>query len=244
MRSRFFFIAVAAMCLATAVFAQSVNVTTGSINGVVRDNTGGVLPGVTVTAANVDTGLNRSTVTETDGAYLLNLLPPGNYRVVAELAGLGRAVAPKVLVLLGNSTKTDIKLAPTVTETITVTAATPVVDTTQSGIARAVTEKQIENLPILSRDFSQLAQLTPGVNTTFNAGITANGGRGITSDFNIDGANSNSEFFGQVTGGTRAPFTFSQAAIKEFQVIRSQYNAEYGRGVGATLNAVTKSGTN
>lgn len=229
---------------ATAAWAQSGTTTTGTINGRVADNSGGALPGVTVTATNLGTGLTRGAVTENDGSYLLNLLPPGRYRVDAELAGLGKSSVPNVTVLLGNSTKADVKLAPQVSEQITVTAAAPVVDPTQSGVTQSVTEKQIENLPLLSRDFSQLAQLTPGINTTFNAGITANGGRGISSDFNIDGANSNSEFFGQVTGGTRAPFTFSQAAIREFQVIRSQYNAEYARGVGATLNAITKSGTN
>jgi hypothetical protein len=244
-RTRILFIAL--LCILTmcgAAFAQSVNATTGSIGGRILDSGGAVLPGVTVTATKVDTGLTRTTVSETNGEYLLSLLPPGRYRVDAELSGLGKTSVPNVTVLLGNTTKADVRLTPQVSETMTVTAAAPVVDPTQSGITQSVTDKQIENLPILSRDFSQLAQLTPGINTTFNAGITANGGRGITSDFNIDGANSNSEFFGQVTGGTRAPFTFSQAAIKEFQVVRSQYNAEYGRGVGATLNAITKSGTN
>jgi hypothetical protein len=238
------FIALLCLFTAFAAFGQSVNATTGSITGRVADNSGGALPGVTVTATNNDTGLTRDSVTDANGEYQLSLLQPGRYRVEAELAGLGKAALPVVTVLLGNSTKADIKLNPQLSEVVTVTATAPVVDPTQSGITQSVTEKQISNLPILSRDFSQLAQLTPGINSTFNAGITANGGRGITSDFNIDGANSNSEFFGQVTGGTRAPFTFSQAAIKEFQVVRSQYNAEYGRGVGATLNAITKSGTN
>jgi len=238
------FLALLCIVLASAAFGQSVNATTGGITGKVTDNSGGPLPGVTVTATNLGTGLTRSTTTETDGAYLLSLLPPGNYRVDAELAGLGKAGAPKVVILLGNNTKTDLKLNPTVSETVTVTATAPVVDPTQSGQTTSVTEKQIENLPILSRDFRSLATLTPGVNESFGGRVQANGGRGITTDYNIDGANSNSEFFGEQTGGTRAPFTFSQAAIKEFQVIRSQYNAEYGRGVGATMNAITKSGTN
>ncbi len=242
--TRSVFAALLGLMMTSALFAQSVNSTTGSISGRVLDPSGAALPGVTVMATNTETGLQRTSVSESAGGYLLSLLPPGRYRVEAELAGLGKTSLPNVTVLLGNNTNADIRLSPQVTETLTVTASAPVVDPTQSGITQSITEKQIENLPILSRDFSQLAQLTPGINTTFNGGITANGGRGITSDFNIDGANSNSEFFGQVTGGTRAPFTFSQAAIKEFQVIRSQYNAEYGRGVGATLNAITKSGTN
>jgi hypothetical protein len=243
-RTRSLFMALLLLCTAGAAFAQGVNITTGAISGTVTDNTGGALPGVTVTATNLGTGLTRDAVTESDGAFLLNLLPPGKYRIDAELAGLGKSTVPGVNVLLGNTTKADVKLTPALSEQITVTAAAPVVDTTRSGTAVSVTEQQIEELPILTRDFRALAQLTPGVVTAFGSRITSNGARGISTDYNIDGASSNNDFFGEQTGGTRAPFTFSQAAVKEFQVIRSQYDAEYGRGVGATLNAITKSGSN
>jgi hypothetical protein len=231
--------------LSAAVFAQG-NVSTGAIIGTVTDNSGGTLPGVTVTATNANTGLTRNAVTENNGTYQLQLLPPGRYRVDADLAGLGKASETNVIVLLGNATKTDIKLAPQLSEQITVSAGAPVIDTTRSGTATSVTNQQIENLPLLGRDFRSLAGLTPGVSAgSFDtASITANGARPLSTDFNIDGASSNNDFFGQQTGGSRAPFTFSQAAIKEFQVIRTQYDAEYGRGVGAVVNAITKSGTN
>lgn len=242
--TRTLFVAMLLLCAAGAAFAQGVNITTGSITGVVTDGSGSGLPGVTVTATNLDTGLTRDTYTDSDGSYLVNLLPPGRYRVDAELAGLGKSGVPTVNVLLGNATKADVKLTPAVSEQITVTAAAPVVDTTRSGTAISVTEQQIEELPILTRDFRSLAQLTPGIATTFGSRITSNGARGVSTDYNIDGASSNNDFFGEQTGGTRAPFTFSQAAVKEFQVIRSNYDVEYGRGVGATLNAITKSGSN
>ncbi|HEX9984585.1 MAG TPA: TonB-dependent receptor [Thermoanaerobaculia bacterium] len=244
-RTRSLFVALLAMlCITGAAFAQSVNVTTGAITGTVTDSSGAALPGVTVTVTGTDTGLTRNTVTESDGTYTFQLLQPGRYRVVAELAGLGTAARPNVTVLLGNTTRTDIVLNPQLAEQITVTAEAPVVDTEQSGLTSTVTETQIDNLPILGRDFRSLAELTPGVTSAFGGRLTGNGGRGITTDFNIDGAESNSDFFGEQRGGTRAPFTFSQAAIREFQVIRSQYAAEYGRGVGTTINAITKSGTN
>lgn len=244
MKQRITFLALL-MLLTTALFAQSVNTTTGSISGRVTDSTGGALPGVTVTATNVDTGLTRNTVSENDGTYLINLLQPGTYRLDAELSGLGKSSVPKATVLLGNTTKADIKLSPQVSETVTVTAAAPIVDTTRSGTTTSVTNQQIENLPIIGRDFRSLALLTPGMTgAAFDNALTANGARGLATDYNIDGANSNNDFFGQQTGGSRSPFTFSQAAIKEFQVVRSQYDAEYGRGVGATVNAITKSGTN
>ncbi len=244
MQVRTFLITVLCCILAVTAFGQSVNVTTGGINGRVKDSSGAGLPGVTVTATSLDMGLTRNVVTENDGTYAVNLLPPGRYRVDAELAGLGKSSVPNVTVLLGNTTKADVRLAPKVAETITVTAAAPVIDTQRSGMAVSVTTQQIESLPILGRDFTSLARLTPGIVTAFGGRVTSNGARGISTDYNIDGATSNNDFFGEQTGGTRAPFTFSQAAIKEFQVIRSQYNAEYGRGVGAQVNAITKSGTN
>lgn len=224
--------------------AVAQTVTSGTISGVVKDAQGGVLPGTAVTATSLDTGLTRSVVTDMEGSYVIDLLPPGRYRLDAELPALGKAGVPEVEVLLGNSTRADIKITPQVTETVTVTAATPVVDTRRAGTAASVTSDQIANLPILGRDFRSLASLTPGIVDAFGGRITANGARGIATDYNIDGATSNNDFFGENTGGNRAPFTFSQAAIREFQVIRSQYDPEYGRGVGAQLNAITKSGTN
>jgi hypothetical protein len=233
------------MLVSMGAFAQSVNVTTGSIGGKVTDNTGAGLPGVTVTAVNLDTGLTRTNTTENDGSFSINLLPPGNYKVSGELSGLGGAHIAHVTVLLGNMTKSDLRLTPSVSESITVTAAAPIVDPEKTGLTTSVTNQQIENLPIIGRDFRSLTALTPGISVgSFDGQPTAGGARPLSTDYNIDGANSDNDFFGQQTGGTRAPFTFSQAAIKEFQVVRSEYDAEYGRGVGAVVNAVTKSGTN
>lgn len=243
--TRSLFVGLLCMLVSIGAFAQSVNVTTGSIGGKVTDNTGAGLPGVTVTAVNLDTGLTRTNTTENDGSYSINLLPPGNYKVSGELSGLGGAQIPRVTVLLGNMTKSDLKLTPSVSEAITVTAAAPIVDPEKTGLTTSVTNQQIENLPIIGRDFRSLTALTPGISVgSFDGQPTAGGARPLSTDYNIDGANSDNDFFGQQTGGTRAPFTFSQAAIKEFQVIRSEYDAEYGRGVGAVVNAVTKSGTN
>ena len=250
MRSRpRFFLPLAAcleILLCSAVFGQSVNYTTGSIAGKVTDNTGAGVPGVTVTATSLETGLTRTTYTDKDGAYTLSLLPPDNYKVVAELQGLGTANAPRATVLLGSTTKTDLKLTLTATESVTVRADAPVIDTHNSGMTSSVTSDQIKSLPILGRDFRSLALLTPGITTgSFDtSAITANGARPLSTDYNIDGASSNNDFFGQQTGGSRPPFTFSQAAIQEFQVILTQYDSEYGRGVGAAVNAITKSGTN
>jgi hypothetical protein len=247
MFSRIKALCIALLCVVAIVgsaYAQ-VNTTTGTIAGSVTDNNGGALPGVTISVSNTETGLSRSAVTEADGTYNVSLLPPGTYRVEAELAGLGKAAQPNVTVRLGEATRVSLKITPQLAEQITVSAAAPIIDTQRSGTTASISNQQIESLPILGRDFRSLAALTPGMTlSSFDGTITANGARGLSTDFNIDGANSDNDFFGQQTGGTRAPFTFSQAAIKEFQVIRTQYDAEYGRGVGATINAITKSGTN
>jgi hypothetical protein len=236
--------AVLCLILATGtVFAQT-GTTTGEINGSVVDSSGAALPGVTITATNIQTGLTRTAYTETSGQYSIPQLPPGLYRVEAELVGLGRTVRDRVQVFLGQAANIRFTLTPQMAEEITVTAEAPLVDTTQSGSTESVTQTQIENLPILGRDFKDLVSLTPGVSNSFGGRVSLNGARGMSTDFNIDGANANSDFFGEERGGTAAPYVFSQAAIREFQVIRSSYSAEYSRGGGGTVNAITKSGTN
>ncbi|HUF17829.1 MAG TPA: TonB-dependent receptor [Thermoanaerobaculia bacterium] len=236
----------AILCLilvAAPIFAQTSS-TTGEINGSVADNTGAVLPGVTVTATNTKTGLTRTVYTDSEGRYSIPLLSPGTYRVRAELAGLGQEERSDVRVFLGQTANIRFSLNPQIAEEITVTAASPLVDTTQSAAAAAVTQSEIENLPILGRDFKDLILLTPGVAPSFGGRVALVGARGTAVDFNIDGANANSDFFAEERGGTEAPYVFSQAAIQEFQVIRTTYSAEYSRGGGGTMNAITKSGTN
>jgi hypothetical protein len=237
-------LAITFLSLLIALPLAAQNKTTGSINGVVKDNTDAVLPGVTVTVVNTGTGLTRTAYTEASGAYSVELLPPGAYKVSAVLEGLGTAERDNVRVVLGTSTRVPLVIAPQVSEVIVVTADAPLVDTKQSGLTAVVSEEQIANLPILGRDFKDLVLLTPGVSETFGDRVSLNGGRGITTDYNIDGAEANSDFFGEERGGTEAPFVFSQAAIREFQVIRTSYSAEYSRSAGGTVNAITKSGTN
>ena len=184
-------------------------------------------------------------VTENDGDYTLNLLPPGRYRVDAELAGLGKAASPKLTVLLGNTTKADIKLTPQCQRDDhrhRRRAGHRYAAVRTGGLGHEPADREPADprprLPLAGRADAGRRH------GSFDGAVTANGARPLSTDYNIDGASSNNDFFGQQTGGTRAPFTFSQAAIKEFQVIRTQYDAEYGRGVGATVNAITKSGTN
>ncbi len=225
-------------------FAQSSN---GSISGSVTDDSGGALPGVTVTATNTATSATRSTVSNSVGHFEVPLLPPGMYRVSAELSGF-LSVKSLVNVNVGSDTALNLKMKQGIAETVTVTAAAPIIETTKSGVSSVVDEKAIQNLPSNGRNFIDFVLSTPGVVRDVRGGdISFAGQRGTLNSMVVDGANNDNTFFGQTVGRTgsgRAPYQFSNDAVKEFQVNANAYSAEYGRAGAAVINVVTKSGTN
>ncbi len=243
-------VAIALMVLVPATALAQSSSTTGQIYGTARDPNGGVMPGVGVEAKNLDTGFARSAVTDTSGYYRLDLLPSGTYDVRSTLDGFKSEIKRGVVVTLGSTVQVNIDLQiASVAEEIVVTAESPIVESTNPSITSAVSEREIANLPLQGRDFTDFVVLTPGAvagSTDEIAGGRGGiniGARAIQNSFNIDGANSQSSFFGEERGGTRPPFTFSQAAIKEFQVLRSSYNLQF-QATGGVINAITKSGTN
>jgi outer membrane receptor protein involved in Fe transport len=230
---------------ATALFAQSSN---GSISGVITDDSGAALPGVTVTATSTTTGVSRTAVTNATGNYQVALLPPAMYDVTAELSGFQPVKRTKVVVNVGSDVTIHLKLKVGVSETVTVTASTPVIETSKSEVSSVVNEKAIQSLPVNGRNFIDFVLTTPGVVRDTRLGdISFAGQRGTLNSLVVDGANNDNTFFGQTVGRTgsgRAPYQFSQDAVKEFQVNNNAYSAEYGRAGGAVINVVTKSGTN
>jgi hypothetical protein len=235
------------VCLLIAA-ALSAQITTGSIQGAVSDSSGAAIPGVTLTAKNLATGVSRTTVSEVDGKFSIPLLQPGTYEVVAELDGFQPARADKIVVNLGSNVTVNLQMQVGVSETVTVTAATPLVETSRTEVTTTVNEKYIENLPVNGRNFIDFALTTPGVVKDTRLGdISFAGQRGTLNSLVIDGANNDNTFFGQAlgrTGSGRAPYQFSQDAVKEFVVQSNAYSAEYGRAGGAVINVITKSGTN
>ena len=231
---------------ASSSLAQSA---TGAIQGTVVDQSGGVLPGVTVSANNTETGVTRTMATDETGSFRAELLPVGRYSVSAELAGFAPASRPDVTVTVGGvvTLRLDMRLA-TVAESISVSAAAPVIETTRTQVSSTVDETAVSNLPTNGRNFISFALLTPGVTTDVRSGdISFAGQRGTLNSLVVDGADNNNTFFGQTigrTGSGRAPYQFSAAAVQEFQVNSNAYSAEYGRAGGAVINVVTKSGTN
>ncbi|HYS53776.1 MAG TPA: TonB-dependent receptor [Thermoanaerobaculia bacterium] len=233
-----------AILVPLAALGQS---STGAISGTVTDANGGAMPGVTVTATNIATHAIRTVVSNGVGHYEVPLLPPGVYKVVAELSGF-QPVSSVMNINVGTDATFDVKLKPGVTETVTVTASAPMVETTKSEISSVVNEKAIQNLPTNGRNFIDFVLTTPGVVKDVRGGdISFAGQRGTLNSMVVDGANNDNTFFGQTVGRTgsgRAPYQFSQDAVKEFQVNSNAYSAEYGRAGGAVINVVTKSGTN
>ena len=225
-------------------FAQTA--ATGSIEGVVTDTTGAVLPGVTVTVRNMDTGITREIVSDEGGRYRATALQPGRYVVSAELQGFAVAPIENISVLVGQTFPIDVKMRPaTVSETVTVQGETPMIDTARTDVSNVVGEAAISNLPINGRRWENFVLLGPAVTNDGGFGLVSY--RGISGLYNnntVDGADNNQAFFSEARGRTRTSYSISQAAIREFQVGISNFSAEFGRAAGGTVNAVTKSGTN
>ena len=222
---------------------------TGSIEGSIVDQSAAVMPGVTITVVQMATGFTRSTTSDDNGLFRILLLPVGVYDVTADLAGFTPRKFPEVTVAIGQAVTMHIQMAITgVAETVNVPGGTPVIESGRSQVSSTITEASVQNLPVNGRNFIDFALLTPGVTRDVRTGdISFAGQRGTLNSLVVDGADSNNTFFGQTTGRTgsgRAPYQFSQDAVKEFQVNSNSFSAEYGRAGGAVINVVTKSGTN
>ena len=239
-----------ALCLALPLpaLAQS-QAAGGAIVGSVTDESGGVLPGATLTIRNTATGVTRETQTDSEGSYRAPLLPVGSYEVTAALAGFATTRRTNLVLTIGQTLIVDVALKVAgAQEEITVTAEAPIIETARTHQASTVGDRAVANLPVNGRNFIDFVLTTPGVTRDSRGGdISFAGQRGTLNSLVIDGADNNNTFFGQTlgrTGSGRAPYQFSQDAVQEFQVNRNAYSAEYGRAGGAVINVVTKSGTN
>lgn len=237
----------ASLLIPGGVWAQG-TATTGQIDGVIVDASDAVLPGVTMTARNTETGFTRTSITDDGGRYRLGLLPVGRYTVAAELQGFGTVERGELTLQAGETLTVMLQMrVATVQETVTVTTQAPVVEVSRSLSAVTVDTRSLAALPINGRRFQEFLLLTPGaVQEPQRGGISVNGQRGINAAFNIDGTSWDNPFFGGVKGGERSndAYTISQEVIREFQATNAGYSAEFGRSGGGVLSAVTKNGTN
>jgi hypothetical protein len=242
-----FFLALA-LGLPLPLLAQS-QAAGGAIEGTVFDESGAVIPGVSIAIRNEATGVVRETATDAGGSFRAPLLPVGRYELSASRSGFATLKHPGLLLSIGQTLTLSLvlKLAGAV-DTVVVTAEAPGLEVSRSHQASIVGERAIGTLPTNGRNFIDFVLTTPGVNRDTRAGDISFGGlRGTLNSFVIDGADDNNTVFGQTlgrAGSGRAPYQFSQDAVLEFQVNRNAYSAEYGRAGGAVINAVTKSGGN
>ncbi|MGB8508055.1 MAG: TonB-dependent receptor [Pyrinomonadaceae bacterium] len=243
---------VALVCLSVGAHAQS-QASTGNIEGRVLDPNGAVIPNVTVTAKNQDTGFERTATTDGDGNYRIILLPPGAYSVsISGAQGFEQREVKNVGVTVGGKTPLEVTLTigGNVKEEIVVLDggdSGPVIETTRTSVSTTINNRSIENLPINGRNFQDFATLSPGVIRDPRGGdLSVGGQRGTFNSVQVDGVDNNNTFFGQALGrgGVRPPYQFSEESVQEFQVNQNGFSAEFGRAGGAIINVVTKSGTN
>ena len=239
------------LLLSSSVLAQS-QATTGNIEGRVLDPNGAVVPNVNISATNKNTGFGKTVMADSEGNFIIVLLPPGVYKVEAKAAsGFQPATYDNVTVTVGGKTSLDIGLAVGSGTTVVDVRGgeVPVVETTRTSISTTVDERRVINLPTNGRNFLDFATLTPGiVRDPTRAGDLAVGGqKGTLNSIQVDGTSSDNTFFGQSSGrigSGRAPSQFSIDTVQEFQVNQNGFSAEYGRAAGAVINVVTKSGKN
>ena len=224
----------------TVVRAQGIK---ASITGLVTDNTGGVLPGATVTARNQETNAQRSQISGDVGLYLIRNLAPGVYTVTASLPGFMTYEHTELLLQVDQDARLDIKLAVgEVTERVTVTGQSPLLETQTQERGEVIVERQIVDLPLNGRDYLQLAHLTVGVvsgKTNYGEPLpNINGTRVFDVGYTLDGGD-NTDFY-HLQPATRP----SVDSIKEFKIMTTGFGAQYGRAMGGLINAVMKTGTN
>jgi hypothetical protein len=228
---------------ALPVAAQSTAIN-GSIEGVVADDSGAVLPGVTVTVDNLDTGDSRVVVTSESGLYRAPLLPLGRYRVTAELTGFKKFEQTGINISAGQTAVINVKLGVgALTETISVTADAPLVDMSRIEGGRTLTEAEVKTLPLTSRNPYNFALLQPGVvgfeNNEFGVPRITSNGALLRVNYQIDGSNNTQK---DRAGLRQMPM--SEVMIREVKVVTTGYAPEFGQTMGLIYNAITPSGTN
>jgi hypothetical protein len=223
---------------------------TGTITGLVKDTSGGVTPGATVTVRNVDTNVSASQTTDASGVYVFPLLRPGNYEVTVELGGFRKFVRSGLELHVNDRLQVDATLQTgALEEAVTVTAESPVIQSQSSDVSTLINSTQIERMPLNGRNLIQLVAMQPGVASnlpsTLGVGLQSlqavyvNGMRASQNNWMVDGADNND------AGSNLGLINYVNVdAVSEVKILRANYNAEFGRSAGGQVSVVTKSGTN
>src|SRR5205809_151451 len=224
-----------------------------SVQGIISDATGAVLPGANVTVKNSGTGATVEFVSDERGRYLAPLLQPGEYEIQVALPGFQSVSRRGIRLAVGQNAVVDVKLdVGPVTGQVEVFADVNPINLTSAALSGLVNDKEIRDLPLNGRSFQQLALLQPGVTAALAAGndvvggrtpkISINGARPEQNNFLLDGTDINNVY--NKTPGSVAGVLLGVEAVLEFQVLTNAYSAEFGKSAGGIINAVTRSGGN
>src|SRR5258708_6305051 len=227
----------------------------GAITGTVTDPAGSVVPLAEIKVTNAASGDSRTTASTNNGAYLVALLPPGSYRVEVSKPGFKLSSYPNITVNVTETQTLNVRLeVGAVSEQVTVASDAELLQTTSAALGRVTDERMVVELPLATRNFTQIVGLNPGVSADVNNATDLGRGNGGMSNFStgggsikdnnyqMDGVGTNDiQNSGQFSGGVAIP---NPDTIQEFRVQTQQYDASYGRNGGANINVITKGGTN
>ena len=241
--------------LASQILAQTA--ATGALAGMVTDPSGAMVAGAKITVVNEATGGTQSVTSSRSGNYLVPLLPPGSYRVDVSKESFKVTTYPNIVVGVTETRTLNVFLqVGTVSERVEVNSSTEQLQTESSALGHVTNEQMVENLPLVTRNYTQIIGLSPGVATevtnaadlgrgrgsSSDAPFVANGGTGSDNNFQMNGMEINDlQGSGFFSGGVAVP---NPDTIQEFKVQTGQYDASYGRNAGANVDVVTKGGTN
>ena len=234
----------------TSIFATAQK-DAGGMAGLVKDPSGAVVAGAKVTIKDLDRGTEFTTTTNPEGEYVASPLKIGRYQVTAEKAGFKKAVAGPITVNVGERPAVNIDLlVGDIHEVVNVSTGAPLLETETSDLGQLIDSRMAQTLPLNGRNYAQLALLgagvapsEPGSRVEGSYGFSSNGARSLQNNYLLDGIDNNSNL-GDVLTGQAYVIQPSVDAIQEFKVQTNAYSAEFGRGNGAILNAVLKSGSN
>jgi outer membrane receptor for ferrienterochelin and colicin len=222
-------------------------ITTATAQGDVVDEKGGSVPDAAIQATNLDTNFVRAETSNSDGHFALLNLAPGRYTLTISKPGFATILQENVNLTVGQVISLTVTMRISAVSQQIIVTDVPVVEVTKTESSSTLDEAAVANTPVLGRKFEDLLTLTPGVSISQGPDgdeININGQRGIFNNISLDGGDYNNGFFGEQAGGQRAAVDITLEAVKEFQIIASGANAEYGRTAGGVVNVITKSGTN
>lgn len=240
------------ICLAAAPVAAIAQQETATLTGVVRDASGGLLPGAMILVTNVRTNIRVETTANDQGAYTIPSLRPGEYTVTVEAPGFTKVLRSGITLQVAQVARVDVTLeAGQISETVEVAGGASLLETQTSSRGSVIDQRKIVDLPLNGRDYNQLALLSPGVlpgtprlaSVNFKGVLNVNGNRTFNNVFLLDGVD-NISYSNSFRGENVQLVQPSIEALQEFKIQTNAYSAEFGRSAGAVVNATIKSGTN